>query len=524
MLPIISLLPFPAESTLKSRLFSPLYTSFLVLVLLIVGQLGLNLWIEHLNHEAADRVTHTLLVKHEGERLLNAVIDEETAFLEDYREREIAFDDSFNRLYNLVEDNPTQLKQLEQIESLHNCWQSELRQKALSGSASSYTLREKPLFDALRTHISILIQRDEILLGERTDALHKLYHINTAINILSTVVILVGIGLNLWLLHQRVKLPLRKLTEVGKVWLAGKMEVRLGYSSEDEIGQLADVLDAMVGEASQRQQSIEVRNQQLEDLICALSHDLRTPLLATRTTLKSMLRGAFGPVNDTWREVFEEYREANEDLLKLVETLLNISRYEANGGAHLSSDPLDWERIFLKAIAQIKATSNCKSAFTYKISQSLPTVYGDEIEIRRVVQNLLDNAARVSEPNKKIFLEVATFGKPQVQVSVRDYGLGIAPQDKERLFHRFIQGRGRRGSSGLGLYLCRQIIEAHKGTIGVESSLGEGSIFWFTLPVDIDKAEFKDEKDINRKYMRRNDAGNDALKWRTENCADSTRR
>ncbi|HEY9875799.1 MAG TPA: ATP-binding protein, partial [Candidatus Obscuribacterales bacterium] len=59
---------------------------------------------------------------------------------------------------------------------------------------------------------------------------------------------------------------------------------------------------------------------------------------------------------------------------------------------------------------------------------------------------------------------------------------GIAPQEKERLFHRFIQGRGRRGGAGLGLYLCRQIVEAHGGTINVESTLGEGSTFWFTLP------------------------------------------
>ncbi len=483
-------------STLKNNLFAPLCTSFLVLVLLILGQQGLNFWVEHLNHEASDWVTHTLVVEREGEHLLNAVIDGEKTHNKDKNESQIAFTKSFNHLHELVQDNPSQVKQLSKINYIYNRWQRELNQKLLSSSASSYTSIEKSLFDSLRIHIGILMRREQILLAERRYRFHKLYHISLTVNILTTVAILVGVGLNLWLLHQRVKLPLHKLTEVGKVWREGQMEVRLGYSSSDEIGQLARVLDDMAGEACHRQQSIEVRNQQLEDLICALSHDLRTPLLATRTTLDCMSRGAFGSVNDTWREVFEEYREANEDILKLVEVLLDVSRYEAGGGAYLSHECLDWEKMFVKVITQIKASSNRELAITYKISQSLSTVYGDQLEIQRVLQNLVDNAVRASKPNKEIFLEIAGLGETQVQVCVRDNGSGIAPQDKERLFHRFIQGRGRRGRSGLGLYLCRQIIEAHGGTIGVESSLGKGSTFWFTLPVPIEKADFSHKKDM----------------------------
>ena len=99
------------------------------------------------------------------------------------------------------------------------------------------------------------------------------------------------------------------------------------------------------------------------------------------------------------------------------------------------------------------------------------------------MQNLLDNAVRVSEPNLPIEIEVALLGVDNIIVSVRDKVPGIAAYEKEKLFHRFIQGRNRRGKVGLGLYLCRQIIQAHGGTINVESKLGEGSTFWFTLPV-----------------------------------------
>ena len=167
---------------------------------------------------------------------------------------------------------------------------------------------------------------------------------------------------------------------------------------------------------------------------------------------------------------------------------MDVSRYESGCGENLSCEPLNWEKIFVQATTQISTISQRKCALSYKVSQSLPTVYGDELELKRVVQNLLDNAVRVSEPDKQVILEVATLGETRVQVSVRDQGPGIAPQEKERLFQRFIQGRSRRGGAGLGLYLCRQIVEAHGGTIDVESTLGRGSTFWFTIPIATDRA------------------------------------
>ncbi|MBF2006456.1 MAG: HAMP domain-containing protein [Chlorogloeopsis fritschii C42_A2020_084] len=479
----IKLLRCLALSTPKKHLFAPLCTSFVILVSLIVVQQCLNLWTALLSQDAAERVNRTLLVEREAERLLNAVIDEQRASPGNHNKEEIAVRSSLNRLYWLLQNNPIQIKQLDRIKNTYNRWQSQLVQGTLSGSANGNSLIEKNLFDSLRAQIRILLMHEELMMGERKHRLQQLYHINTVVNVFCTVVIVAGITLNLRLLHQRVEVPLRKLIKVGEAWRKGQMDIRFEYSSPDEIGQLTQVLNEMVAQARERQQRIEMRNQQLEDMISALSHDLRTPLLATRATLDGMVKGAFGPVSCVWKEVFQEFRQANEDLLKLVEALLDVSRYEAGYGTRLNYEPLNWEKIFVKAIAQIKATSKHEPILIYKISQPLPIVYGDEVEIRRVVQNLLDNAVRVSEPNKEIFLQVASFGKNQVKVSVRDYGSGIAPQEKERLFHRFIQGRGRRGKSGLGLYLCRQIIEAHGGTIGVESTLFEGSTFWFTLPI-----------------------------------------
>ncbi|MEH2175580.1 GAF domain-containing sensor histidine kinase [Nostoc sp.] len=229
-------------------------------------------------------------------------------------------------------------------------------------------------------------------------------------------------------------------------------------------------------------------HKQIKYLISALSHDLRTPLLATRGTLYAMLGGAFGSVSDTWRDVLEDCRQANEELLKFVEILLNVSRYKTEVNKSLKCEIISWKTIFLETIIRSNATQKEKSAIKYKIASSLPIVYGDALEIQQVVQTLLENALKVNNPDQEITLEAAFFGVEKVKISVRYNSLGITPLEKESLFNSFIQGRGRNNIDKLGLYLCLQIVEAHKGTINVESTADEGTTFWFTLPVALLKS------------------------------------
>ena len=326
------------KRSFKNRLFAPLYTSFLLLVLLLVVQGVLNLFVEDLQQQAFDWVTHSLLVERETERLLSSALDEQTTvrgylitqdaeFLEPYRNANNAFLFSFNRLKTLVKYNPTQIKQLNQIEAIHDRWQRQFVARVFAGTASKTSLPGKILFAPMREIVKTLLKQEEKILGNRQQQLNRIYHIQALLHVFNVIVVLAGISWNLWYLRRRVEIPLRQLTFVGKAWREGKMDVRLDYSSADEIGRLAVVLDAMATVIRDRQECSQMRNQQLEDLICALSHDLRTPLLATRNTLRPMLNGAFGCVSDTHKEILEEYRGANEDLLKLVDTLLDVSRY-----------------------------------------------------------------------------------------------------------------------------------------------------------------------------------------------------
>ncbi|HEY9694291.1 MAG TPA: ATP-binding protein [Oculatellaceae cyanobacterium] len=490
----INLLPLLKRSPLKNRLLAPLYTSFIFLVLLAIAQTYLNILLERYYQQTADQVTRSLSVEQETERLLSAVIEEQTSvrgylltqditFLEPYRTKaRRSFYSSQKHLFKLVQENPLQLQKLLKVQIIYNNWQNLFVHKVLNGTASRTTLPGKILFDPMRLQAAKLLEYEEKILSQRQQQLSELNQLKTVLNISNLVIIIAGIGWNLWLLRRTVELPLWRLTKVGASWRKGNLEVRLDYSSPDEIGRLAEVLDGMAREIRDRQVANQMRSQQLEDMISALSHDLRTPLLATKKTLRPMINGAFGEVSDIWKEILEEFDQSNDNLLKLVNTLLDVSRYEAGGSKNLNWEPLDWEKIFTQAINQIDPNHQRPCPLTFKIAPSLPIIYGDAIEIQRVIQNLLDNAVRVSEPHQPITLEVSLLSKA-VKVEVCDRGCGISPQEKEKLFHRFIQGRGRRGGAGLGLYLSRQIIAAHGGMIDVESKLGEGSTFWFTLPI-----------------------------------------
>ena len=188
-------------------------------------------------------------------------------------------------------------------------------------------------------------------------------------------------------------------------------------------------------------------------------------------------------MSDGLKGLLEEYRDANDNLIKLVETLLDISRYEA-GGHILNPEPLNWHTLCDRVVTWVQNSSQCKCSFQVCIKPDLPTVKGDAIEIQRVLQNLVDNAVRLNEPGKQVLIQVTSADPAQVQIAVQDQGPGLKDQEVNRLFYRFSQGAGRQGRAGLGLYLCRQIIEAHGGKIWVESTLGQGATFWFTLPAD----------------------------------------
>lgn len=220
-----------------------------------------------------------------------------------------------------------------------------------------------------------------------------------------------------------------------------------------------------------------------DDFVATLTHDLRTPLLAAIQTLKFFLDGSLGNLEDKQKVLLSTMQKSNEDLLGLVNALLEVYKYEAGKLDLCKTNFLLKDLISQchKELEPLAKNKNIEFNLKFEPDESL-TINADRGEIRRVIVNLCGNAINYTNMNGKIDIEVREQ-EGDVIFSVADNGNGIPKEDIPNLFKRFSQGTSAKRSTGtgLGLYLSRQIIEAHGGKIWLESKLNTGSEFSFLL-------------------------------------------
>jgi two-component system, NarL family, sensor kinase len=228
-----------------------------------------------------------------------------------------------------------------------------------------------------------------------------------------------------------------------------------------------------------------------EDFTSTLAHDLKTPLLGAIETLKAISKEQFGAVQPKQKSILDTIVRSHQTSLKLVETLLDIYRNDLSG-MQLDLNPID-----LAAIAEATTTALLDLAASRRVHISLNYgesefrqflwVNGDAFQLQRVFANLIANAINHSPRGAKVAVVLGTQAGERV-VKIVDTGAGIQPDEMPHLFERFYQGHSDRqaSGSGLGLYLSRQIIEAHAGTIWAENRSPQGAIFGFRLAAIVD--------------------------------------
>jgi len=224
-----------------------------------------------------------------------------------------------------------------------------------------------------------------------------------------------------------------------------------------------------------------------EDFASTLAHDLKTPLLGAIETLQAFDREQFGSVQFKQKTVLATMIRSHQSSLRLVETLLDVYRNETEG-LLLRLAPINLVTLAEEVATSLLPLSTSRSVYLtvhYGDSEfrKFLWVNGDAFQLRRVFSNLLTNAINHSPKWAKVEVVMETESSHQL-VQVLDFGAGIKPDEKQYLFERFYQGQSDRlaTGSGLGLYLTRQIIEAHNGTIWAENRQPQGAIFGFRLP------------------------------------------
>jgi signal transduction histidine kinase len=225
---------------------------------------------------------------------------------------------------------------------------------------------------------------------------------------------------------------------------------------------------------------------QREDFVSRLTHDLRTPLVAADRMLLLFQQGALGELSPTMLEAIVTMARSNSNLLQMVNTLLEVYRFEA-GRKNLAFSPVEVRELLEEVAGELAPLAQQKKlSINLELGDNsgIAKVSGDRMELHRLFTNLVGNAIKFTDSGTiTIRLTPPVSGAKYITVEVEDTGAGISPQDQATIFERFRQGNHKRSGSGLGLYLSRRIVEAHDGTIQVKSQPGKGSVFTVRLPI-----------------------------------------
>jgi PAS domain S-box-containing protein len=225
--------------------------------------------------------------------------------------------------------------------------------------------------------------------------------------------------------------------------------------------------------------------EQLKDeFIGLVSHELRTPLTVISGCLSTVLIEWERLPSDEAQQLLRDAVLETESLSHLVENLLELSRFQAQQ-LTLYAEPTDVKVIVGETLNKIERQAPAQK-FSTSIPDKLPLVHADSLRIERILYNLLENAAKYSLPGGQIKVSVKTEPERLV-IGVHDQGRGLSPSEQARIFGPFQQlenGRPDRArGAGLGLMVCKRLVEAHGGEMWVESQKGKGSTFFFTLPL-----------------------------------------
>ena len=235
-------------------------------------------------------------------------------------------------------------------------------------------------------------------------------------------------------------------------------------------------------------QNLLRKNQEIQNFYHTLSHELKTPLTSAREFIAIIMDGLAGPLTDTQREYLDIARDSCDQLRACINDLLDATRVET-GKLVLELKPTAFDALVRRVVASLGPVAvEKKITLHLEIQPGLGEASLDEHRMTQVVTNLLSNALKYTPIGGLIRVKVGpSAGNPElIEFSATDTGCGIPKEEQERIFERLYQvKRGDAATEqgvGLGLYLCRELVQLHGGTIQVQSELGRGSTFSFILP------------------------------------------
>jgi signal transduction histidine kinase len=290
-------------------------------------------------------------------------------------------------------------------------------------------------------------------------------------------------------LARRITRPLEAMEDASEAMANGHLDRRVDVQSDDEIGRLARRFNYLA-------ERLEALDRQRRDFVANISHDLRTPLAIIQGHLETQLDNPDAPTLPLGTvAAFRAIEHESQTLAKLIDDLFTLTRLE-EAALPMASETVDIVHLVELAVSGIRpyALQQSRVSVHSAIPSDLPAVRADPTRVTQIINNLLHNAVRHTPHGGLVMVNGAVLEEGrQLEISVADTGVGIAPEDLPRIFDRFYRGESTRnaGSTGLGLSIVKQLVEVQGGQVSAASVLGEGTTIRFTLPVALEANEAK---------------------------------
>ncbi|MBX3331399.1 MAG: HAMP domain-containing histidine kinase [Nitrospira sp.] len=312
------------------------------------------------------------------------------------------------------------------------------------------------------------------------------------------------------LLARRITIPLQGLTTAATKLADGETVPTVAMRTNDEVGTLTHVFNTMASTLQSREHELRELAHTLEDRVDArtqelaaanaklqeidrrksifvstASHELRTPLTSMKVDLANLRDGIDGAVTDDQRRSLTRV-EANLSRLRiLIDDLLDLSQIEMVGQITVRLEPVSLGNVIAKTVEDLRPfSSERRVSIVLSLPSELPLVCADPDKLRQILLNLLHNAVKFTPMDTIVDLTVMRISTDEIQISVRDVGPGIAPEDVDKIFQPFYRApttHKKTKGAGLGLAIAKLLVELHHGRLWVETEPHGGSCFSFTL-------------------------------------------
>ena len=279
--------------------------------------------------------------------------------------------------------------------------------------------------------------------------------------------------------------PLRAIGSRVERIAGGDFTEHVRVDNRDELGALAANIDRMNDQLGLLYEQLAAANRHKSEFLSNMSHELRTPLNAIIGFSEVLLQRLFGELNAKQADYLTDILESGKHQLTLVNDILDLSKVEA-GRMDLELSSFSLKETINGSVAMLRErASRGGIALEAECDPSVDTIEADQRKVKQVLFNLLSNAVKFTPQGGRISVRARAVSDV-VEISVQDTGVGIALEDQDRIFEEFAQassGKRMEASTGLGLTLAKRFVELHGGAMTLESAVGMGSTFTFSLPL-----------------------------------------